>query len=167
MPVALQSYSGTVTVISDKTTGDDTITVSGMGLPVPSKIIGLSGNLAFGYVLTGQTATATLTITNSGNTNLTVSSISYPAGFSGSWSGVIAPSGSQTVTVSFMPVALQSYSGTVTVISDKTTGGDTISVSGVGADAHSIPTLSEWGLIIMSILVVGWVARQKTGCATQ
>ncbi len=101
----------------------------------PTKIIGVSGNLAFGTVTTGQTATATLTVSNTGNSPLTVSGITYPTGFSGAWSGTIAAGGSQGVTVTFAPVAVTAYSGTVTVNSDKTSGVNTLSASGAGAAA--------------------------------
>jgi len=98
----------------------------------PTKIIGLSGNLAFGNVTTGATATATLTITNSGNATLTVRSISYPSGFSGAWSGAVAAGGSQNVTVRFAPTAVTSYGGNVTVNSDATSGTATKAASGRG-----------------------------------
>jgi copper(I)-binding protein len=131
-PVAAQSYSGTVSVSSDKTSGANTISASGTGTPVPTRIIGLSGNLAFGSVTTGATATATLTIANSGNSALTVTGITYPTGFSGAFSGTITAGNSTNVTVTFAPVAVQSYSGTVTVASDATSGTSTISASGSG-----------------------------------
>ena len=35
----------------------------------------------------GTTATSTLTVANNGNSPLTVTSISYPTGFTGSWAG--------------------------------------------------------------------------------
>ena len=98
-----------------------------------TKIIGLSGDLAFGSVTVGQTSTRTLTITNGGNAVLAVSSISYPSGFSGNWNnGPIAAGRSTNVTVTFSPTAAQAYSGTVTVNSDKTGGTNTISCSGTG-----------------------------------
>jgi len=82
--------------------------------------------------VTGRTATAILTITNSGNSALTVTSIGYPSGFTGAWSGSIAAGNSTNVTVTFAPGMVTTYSGTVTVNSDKTSGGNTISVSGTG-----------------------------------
>lgn len=97
-----------------------------------TKVIGLSGNLNFGGVVTGQTSTAILTITNSGNTVLTVTNITYPSCFSGVWSGTVAAGSATNVTVTFAPVAVTNYSGTVTVNSDKTDGTDTISASGSG-----------------------------------
>ena len=131
-PVALISYSGNVTVNSDATSGTGTIAASGTGVALPTRVIGLSGNLAFGNLTTGTTATATLTITNAGNSTLTVSSIAYPSGFSGAFSGAIAAGGSHGVTVTFAPVALISYGGTVTVNSDATSGTGTIAASGTG-----------------------------------
>ena len=56
----------------DATSGANTLIASGTGIPTPTRIIGVSGNLAFGSVVTGQTARATMTITNRGNSALTV-----------------------------------------------------------------------------------------------
>ncbi len=98
-----------------------------------TRLIALSGNLAFDSVAVGSSATKTLTISNTGNSILTVSSVSYPTGFSGNWnSGTIAANGSQNITVTFAPTEAQSYSGTVTVNSDKTDGTNTIAISGRG-----------------------------------
>ncbi len=137
-PTAATSYGGTVTANSDATSGGNTIIASGTGVG-PSRIIGLGGSLAFGSVLTNTTATNTLTIANSGNSPLTVSGISYPAGFSGAWSGSLPPNGSQNVTVTFAPTAATSYSGTVTVNSDATSGVTTTIASGAGV---ATPTAS-------------------------
>jgi len=108
-----------------------TCTVVQSGAAV-QRIIELSGTLAFGNVVTGHSAIATLSIANSGNSALTVTSIGYPSGFTGAWSGSIAAGNSTNVTVTFSPVALTTYSGTVTVNSDKTSGTSTISISGTG-----------------------------------
>ncbi|MCX7009079.1 MAG: choice-of-anchor D domain-containing protein [Kiritimatiellaeota bacterium] len=142
-PTAIKSYSGTVTVNSDKTSGTATMAASGTGVAAAtlSKIIGLSGNLAFGNVVTGATATATLTITNSGNATLTVSSITYPSGFSGAWSGTIAAGASRSVVVTFAPTAVSNYSGTMTVNSDKTSGTGTLAASGAGIAAAGAQVL--------------------------
>ena len=101
------------------------------GIPA-QRIIELGGNIIFGNVVTGRTKTATLTIANNGNAALTVTSISYPGGFTGAWSGSIAASNSTNVTVTFSPVAVATYGGTITVNSDKTSGTNTITVSGNG-----------------------------------
>ena len=98
--------------------------------------IALSGNLAFGDVVVGQTSTRNLTISNSGNAPLNVSSISYPSGFSGNWnSGNIAAGSSTNVTVTFTPTAAQSYGGNIVINSNATSGTNTISASGSGTPA--------------------------------
>jgi hypothetical protein len=104
-------------------------------MPTVTRIIGVSGLLAFGNVVTGQTATSALTITNSGSVLLTVTNITYPAGFSGAWSGTVEAGRAAHVTVTFRPTAVQSYGGTVTVNSDKTAGVNTIGVTGAGVPA--------------------------------
>jgi hypothetical protein len=139
-PTSATSYSGTLTVNGDQTSGTSTATVSGTGTTAQTstRVIALTGNLAFGNVQAGTTATATVTISNSGNANLTVTGITYPSGFSGNWaSGTIAAGGSQNVTVTFAPTSATSYSGTVTVSGDQTSGSNTIALSGTGT---TIPT---------------------------
>ena len=153
-PTSAISYGGTVTVNSDATSGTNTITASGTGTASPTRIISLSGNLAFGSVTVGSSPQSTLTVNNTGNSTLTVSSISYPSGFSGNWSGTIVAGGSQGVTVTFSPTSATSYGGTVTVNSDETSGTNTITASGTGtAAATRIISLS--GIMAFGSLAVG------------
>ncbi|MFM8983789.1 MAG: putative Ig domain-containing protein, partial [Spartobacteria bacterium] len=98
----------------------------------PNRVIALTGNLSFGSATVNTTANRTLSITNTGTGNLTVNSISYPAGFSGNFSGTVAPGATQNVTVTFAPVAIQSYGGNITVNSTATSGNSTIAANGVG-----------------------------------
>jgi hypothetical protein len=103
----------------------------------------LSGNLAFGNVTVGQTATTTLTITNNGNSTLTISGSTVPGGgvYTASWTnGTIPAGGSQQVTEFFAPTAAQSYNGTLTVTGDQTSGTNTIAISGTGTP----PPLTNW-----------------------
>lgn len=105
----------------------------------PTRIIGLSGNLAFGGVLTGQVAQLTMVISNSGNSALTVSNIVYPNGFSGAWSGLVGPSQASNLLVSFSPGAIGSFGGAITVQSDAGSGGNSIACSGTGVGAPVTP----------------------------
>ena len=97
-----------------------------------TRIISLRGNFDFGNVVIGTVPITTLTITNSGNSPLTVTGISYPTGYNGNWSGTIPAGGSQNVTITFAPSALANYGGMITVTSDATSGTSTTSVSGLG-----------------------------------
>jgi hypothetical protein len=155
-PSSAISYSGTVTINSDKTSGTNTIAISGTGAVVtPTKIIGLSGNLAFGSVSVGASSSSTLTITNSGNSVLTVNSIIYPTGFSGNWnSGSIPAGSSRNVTVTFAPTSAQAYSSTVTVTSDATSGSNTLLASGTGVTAEPPSILTNAFAVVGGVPVV-------------
>ena len=116
----------------------------------------MSGNLAFGDVAVNSSAQSTLTIANTGNATLTVSSISYPSGFSGNWSRTITAGGSQPVGVTFSPTSAITYGGTVTVNSDKTSGVNTITASGtgtviatqpLGVDVHGAQGAINWATV--------------------
>ena len=100
-----------------------------------TRTLSLGGTLAFGSVAVNATATNTLTITNTGNSPVTVSGITYPAGFSGSFTGPIGPGSTQKVTVTFAPTATTSYGGSISVVSNATGSPSTIPVSGTGIAA--------------------------------
>ncbi len=130
-PIAANNYDGTITVASDAKSGSGQAAVTATAGP-ETRIIGLSGNMSFGDVVVGTTSQRTLTISNSGNRPLTVSAINYPVGFSGIWSGTIAAGASQPITVTFAPAVVQSYGGSIDVVSNKTSGTNTMSIAGVG-----------------------------------
>lgn len=135
-PTGATSYGGTITVTSDATSGTNTIAASGAGIIPTNKILSLSGNMAFGSVTAHATATSILTISNTGDSPLTVNAITYPTGFSGDWSsGTIAPGNSQNVTVTFAPLLAVAYGGNINVNSNATAGANTIAASGLGLPA--------------------------------
>lgn len=107
--------------------------------PAQTRIIAVSGDLAFGQVEVGQSRDATFTIANTGNTALAVSGMTVSGGLSthivASWtSGSIAAGASQTVTVRFQPTAGGAFSGTVTINGDQTSGSNTLPISGTGVN---------------------------------
>ena len=131
-PPAAATYGGTVTVSGNHTTGTNTIAISGTGAAPASRVIALSGTLAFGSVGVGTSATRALRISNTGNSTLTVTGLGCPPGFSGAFSGTIAAGAFRDVTVTFAPTAVTLYGGVVTVIADQTNGGTQISITGTG-----------------------------------
>lgn len=144
-PTAATSYGGTITVNSDKTSGTNTRSCSGVGTVSSTRVMSLSGDLSFGNVTVASSATRTLTISNTGNSTLNVSGISYPSRFSSNWSGSIPAGSSRSVTVTFAPTAATSYGGTITVSSDKTGGTNTRSCSGTGASVSTYTLTVDGG----------------------
>ncbi len=110
----------------------------------PTKIITVSGNLAFGNVNLGSSADRTFTISNSGNTVLTYTSLSCtggsgPAGYAASpTSGTVAPGATNTVNVRFTPTTSGFLSCVLNVVGDQTAGGAAINVSGTGVNPNPI-----------------------------
>jgi hypothetical protein len=124
------SYSGGSNPVSVAMNGPITETAS-FAL-IPTRVISLSGNLAFGDVTVDNSSNLTFAISNTGNSTLTVSNIVYAPGFSGPWSGTITSGGSTNVTVMFLPLVATNFGGNLTVNSDATSGVNTLAVSGVG-----------------------------------
>jgi hypothetical protein len=106
-----------------------------------TRIISLSeSNLNFGKVEIGRSTSLPLIITNNGNSVLTISNITLPAGFLFSFSGPHPQSVSATLdpgawtnfSVYFTPTNVANYEDTVTINSDATGGTVEFTVSGEG-----------------------------------
>ncbi len=135
-PSTAGTYNGNILVNSDATSGNNSIAVSGQATPQPasSRIISLSGNLAFGNVGVGSSKTGTLTIQNNGSSVLTVSNITFPEAVTGDWSaGQIAPQTSKAVTITFKPARPGVFFGNIQVMSDATSGGSAFAIQGTGS----------------------------------
>jgi hypothetical protein len=91
--------------------------------PTQTRIIQLSGDLNFGTVNVGQSSVPkTLTIRNTGNSPLTVSGLTLPAGFIGNFNGTVAANSSQTVNITFTPTAQGSFNVYGAVNANQTSG---------------------------------------------
>jgi hypothetical protein len=110
--------------------------------PAATRVISVSGNLAFGDVPVGSQRDLSFTIANTGTATLTVSSLTVSGGLAAhttaSWTnGTIAAGGSQTVTVRFAPTSAGSYSGVVTAVGDQTGGSNTVAITGNATGASA------------------------------
>ena len=114
------------------------------------RLLRLVGNLDFGQVPVGSTATRTLRLENTGNATLTVSGIAFPAGFSGSWAGTIAPATATSVEVTFAPTDVTSYGGQVVVSADQTGGSNTIAAGGRGICSYQISPAQQGAAAFVS-----------------
>jgi uncharacterized membrane protein len=130
-PDAAGDYSGTLTVNSDGT-GTNTIAIEANCVE-PSREILLSAE-PFPAVLVGEISISTLYITNEGTTTLTCYGVTHskPTLFSGDYSGTVAPGATAQVDIYFTPINSGVTSETITVSSNKTSGINTVTVSGRG-----------------------------------
>jgi hypothetical protein len=171
-PTAVQTYGGSIAFMSNADSGDNTTTCSGTGI-AKSRVIRIEGDLDFGEVAKGETATSTLTIHNDGTSDLTVSGITYPANFSGSWSGTIAGGASQDVTVTFYPDVDgtgvdTAYAGNIQVLADETGGTDTVAVTGTGKEPERVISLDgvmDFGAVMLGDTATRILTIRNTGNA--
>lgn len=99
-----------------------------------TKRIFLEGDLNFGDVQIGATHDRNFRIYNQGSAPITVTGLTGPSGYTASWtSGTVPPNnGFQEIRMRFAPTEARSYSGTLTVNADHTTGTNTIPMNGRG-----------------------------------
>ena len=102
-----------------------------------------STQLSFGSVNVSSDGVQSVTITNSGNSNVTISNVTVSgAGFNagGGIAGLtLSPGQTAPLSVTFAPAATGSASGSVTVTSNATNSPITVALTGTGAtQAHSV-----------------------------
>lgn len=115
----------------------------------PSRVISVSpGDLIFGDVEVGSSKTLTLTVTNTGNSPMTVTSLSGPfqANYKVNFtSGTIPANTSQPIAVIFNPTEAKVYSGVMRVNCDCTGGNNGVNLSSVGVRTGPLWTQSGTG----------------------
>jgi len=147
LPTEEKSFSSTITIENDADNANSensSIQVTGRGIAeeTDESIISLSGNLNFGEVEIGQTTSSNLIITNTGNSNLNVSSITVPDGFSASYNGTITPANTVNIEVIFTPTSTNTYDGALIVNSSAASGENSIQVNGIGINNNQNVNLS-------------------------
>ncbi len=136
-PTAVGTRSASLVIDFDYAGSPEIIPLWGVGLsPVASVSL---GNIDFGSVFTGAASGATpVTITNTGNQTLNISSIglsgSHPGDFAtnAAASYSIAPSASETFDVTFSPMADGARSANLAIISDDPASPANVSLTGTG-----------------------------------
>ncbi len=138
-PASAGSVTGSVVLVSNAPNSPTTIPLSGRGVDIILQLAADLTSLNFGSVTVGSSSTQTVTLTNTGNSDLNISQINVSgAGFSAS--GLVPPltlMAGQTATfdVAFSPTTSGAVSGSVTVVSNATNSPASIPLAGSGAQA--------------------------------
>jgi hypothetical protein len=147
-PASAGTVSGAVSIVSNAANSPATITLSGTGVPASQTLSFSSTSLAFGNVNAGSSATQNITVTNTGNSTVTVSSITESgAGFtlSGAGTPVTLSAGQKlTFSVLFAPTVAGADSGSVTVASTANGSPVTIALSGTGLVTSTHTVSLNW-----------------------
>ncbi len=136
-PTTTTSYSGSVSITSNASNSPTTmIPLNGTGMAQVLQLSASPNPVAFGNVAAGSSSTRPVTLTNSGNANLTVSQITA-LGTSLSQTGIALPvtlSPNQTAAFNavFSPTGAVNLNGTITVISTASNSPTVVSATGTG-----------------------------------
>lgn len=144
-PTSGSAVTGSITLTTNATPSPLVINLSGTGSAATFLLGANPSSLSFGNIGDGTNSSLTTSITNNGNSSITISSVTVTgAGFtaSGLSNGTILTSGqSATLTVTFAPTAAGSVTGaSVTIASNATNSPTTINLSGTGT--HTV--LLQW-----------------------
>jgi Abnormal spindle-like microcephaly-assoc'd, ASPM-SPD-2-Hydin/Transmembrane protein 131-like N-terminal len=140
--------SGNVSVSIGGSSFASTVSLSGIGMSPSAFLATSASSLNFGNVAIGKSKQMTVTLTNAGNSKVTLSNVSI-SGAHYSTSGVsdgliLAPGQSATLDAMFKPSALGKLSGKVTVASNAKNSPATISLSGDGAQSVAPSVVLAW-----------------------
>jgi hypothetical protein len=145
-PAAAGPAIGSVSIVSNAPNSPAAVALSGTGVVATQALTFSTTNITFGNVNTGSSATQNVTLTDSGNANVTISQISESgAGFSVTGAGTpitLSAGQSTSFNVLFNPATAGSNAGTVTVTSTAPGSPKTIVLSGTGVQLSHSVTLS-------------------------
>jgi hypothetical protein len=163
-PAAAGAVSGSVSLVSNAPGSPTAIPLSGTGVASTMSLNASTTAVAFGNAAVGSNSSQNVTLTNSGNSTVTITSVNVTGtGFSSS--GVtagqtIGAGQSATLGVIFTPTSAVTVSGTVTVTSNATNSPISISLSGTGTQAVAHSATLTWTASTSS--VVGYNVYRST-----
>jgi Putative Ig domain/Abnormal spindle-like microcephaly-assoc'd, ASPM-SPD-2-Hydin len=138
-PTSMNSASGALTVASDASNPTLAVSLSGTGLQAVPAFSATSLN--FNNVTVGQTSTQNVTLSNTGNMNLSVSAATVAgAGFNISGLALpatIAPNSATTFSVQFAPQSTSGASGSIQFTDNASNSPQTITLTGSAVVAGS------------------------------
>ena len=147
-PTAAGSVSGAVAIASTASDSSLSIATSGTGAVTTRLLSVTPASVAFGNVNVSASATTPVTLKNTGNSSLTISSdTSTGTGVSvtGMSGTTLSPGQSATLTAGFAPKAAGNVSGAITITSNATNGTSVaVPVSGTGVAATSHTVALQW-----------------------
>jgi hypothetical protein len=135
-PTGAGKVTGSISLANDAPSSPYTIALSGTGVAETQLLSFNVSSLSFGNVSVGSNTSLPAALTNTGNSNVTISSANTTgAGFtvSGLSSGEsLSPNQSIPVTVQFAPNAAGAVNGNLTIVSNATDSPTSIGLAGTG-----------------------------------
>src|SRR3989475_610919 len=179
-PTAAGARTATVTITDDAPGSRQSVSLTGTGVTPPTATLSATSSV-FGNQRVGTTSAAqNLTLTNTGGTPLTLTSITITGAQAADFAfaagnpcptgaGSVAPGASCTIIISFTPAATGARTATVTITDDAPGSPQSVSLAGTGIDRegtrlHTSHSLGSQRLI--STNPVQTVTLTNSGTAT-
>jgi hypothetical protein len=177
-PTATTTDTATISVSGPDGTG--TATLKGIGVTGSANLVVSPASLDFGTVPVGQSVTRTLTVSNSGNLNVTVTKAAPPnlpfvVNTPLPEGQVIGPGDSVQVQVTFSPSAAGTFTGQYTISSNDGQGAHNVQVTGKAinpTNGNPVPALGAGGWVFNgsatangSTVVLTTTTTNQTGSA--
>ncbi len=164
-PTSATSSSQSIAITSNG--GNPSFTLQGAGVGAPVATLSASA-LSFGNIAVSASGSATVTLSNTGASALSISAITAPTapfsaagGTCGATPISLAAGASCTLTYAFSPSALGSFSQTLTITSNGGNPSFTLQGTGIaglppGAPRPAVvPAAGPLGLILLALLTLG------------
>jgi hypothetical protein len=177
-PAAAGSQSATIAISVNRPNQKMAfLAVSGTGLstqtPPPStyQLSPSATSLNLGTILVGSTGSQSVTLSNTGNSNVTISQVAVTgAGFTAGGPSIpvtLSPGQNATLNVSFSPLTPGSAQGSVSVVSDATNSPAAIRLNGNGVQPtmNVLPNSVAFGSVTLGATSTQSVTVQNTGTA--
>ena len=147
------------TVVVSNSVGKVTSTAAALTVNAATFLLSATpASLTFGNVNTGASSTLAVTLTNSGNSQVTISNVSISgAGFnaSGLSAGqILVPGQGGTLNVTFTPAVAGSVTGSLAVVSSASNSPATIPLSGTGL--QTVPHSADLSWTASTSIVAGY-----------
>lgn len=155
-PTSARKDSGTLSLTANGAEGQLRMPLVGVGVAATRLLTATPSSLSFGIVADGSSASATVSITNTGNSSLSISNVTTSGtGFetSGLVAGEVLTAGEvASLDVTFAPKTAASDSGTVKITSSASNSPGAIALSGTGAASGQPYVVLSWGASTSSVV---------------
>jgi len=154
-PTTTGNASGSISLTSNAPGSPASIALSGTG--VQAQLVANPSIVSFGNVITGNSNSQTITLSNGGNASVTITQANVSgAGFSTtglSLPKTIAAGGNTTFNVVFAPTSAGSVTGSVSLVSNAPNSPLAINLSGTGTAATALLTATPSSLAFGNVNV--------------
>ena len=146
-PLSNTAVTGNVTIASNASNPTASIGLAGTGIAAGLTLSVNPSSVSFGSVNTGTVASRSVTLTNTGNSDVAISQIGLTGqsfAMTGGSAVTLAASQSITVTVQFSPASAGAASGNISISSNATGSPAAIALSGTGVTPTQHSVALSW-----------------------